>query len=170
MSDFLETAKQKIGQGISRMGWEADKLRRVNAKQGEINSLKQEREQAINDMSNMVLMMYRQGRLADPQLQKFCERILDFESQMTARAAELEQIRSESYQNAQGMQGNGGADAADPAWASRSANRPPNAASAGPTPSAGRASREPAMVPCPTCGEPVRARALYCNKCGTKLR
>jgi uncharacterized coiled-coil protein SlyX len=169
MSDFLETAKQKIGQGISRVGWEADKLRRVNAKQGEINSLKQEREQVITELSNTVLTMYRQGRLVDPQLQKFCERILDFESQMTARAAELEQIRSESYQNPQDMRANG-TDAADPTLASRSAGRPPNAASAGPTPGAGRTGRETAMIPCPTCGESVRARALYCNKCGAKLR
>ena len=164
MSDFLETARQRIGQGLSRMGWEADKLRRINAKQGEVNSLKQEREQVIVDLSNTVLTMYRQGKLVDPQLLKFCERILDFESQMTARTAELEQIRSETYQNPQDVRTDG-ADATDTTSASKSTNRPPNSAAGG-----GRTGREAAMVPCPTCGEPVRARALYCNKCGTKLR
>lgn len=169
MSDFLETAKQKIGQGISRMGWEADKMRRINAKQGEVNSLKQEREQVISDLSNTVLTMYRQGRLADPQLQTFCERILGLEGQMTTRTAELEQIRSESYQNLQEFNASA-QDAAGAASASRGANRPPNSAAAGATPSARRSGRDAVTTPCPTCGEPVRARALYCNKCGTKLR
>lgn len=168
MSDFLETAKQKIGQGISRMGWEADKLRRINAKQGEVNSLKQEREQVVGDLSNMVLMTYRQGKLADPQLRTFCERILDLEGQMTARTAELEQIRSESYQNIQESNA-GGQDTADAASTSRGANRPPNSAE-GAAPGTGRSGRDAATIPCPTCGEPVRSRALYCNKCGTKLR
>ena len=169
MSDFLETAKQKIGQGISRMGWEADKMRRINAKQGEVNSLKQEREQVIGDLSNTVLLMYRQGRLADPQLQTFCERILDLEGQMTTRTAELEQIRSENYQNPQDFDASG-QNTTGGASASRGTHRPPNSAASGAAQSTGRSGRDAATTPCPTCGEPVRARALYCNKCGTKLR
>jgi len=163
MSDFIETAKQKIGQGISRVGWEAEKLRRVNAKQGEINTLKQEREEIITDLSNTVLTMYRQGTLTDPQLQQFCARILNIEQEMTTYSAELEQIRAETYQGVQDVRG-AGADPGAAAATARSAQRPQQSG-AGAAP-AGRA----AMVPCPTCGEPVRARALYCNKCGTRLR
>lgn len=169
MSDFLETAKQKIGQGINRVSWETDKLRRINSKQGEINSFKQEREQVISDLSNTVLTMYRQGTLTDPQLQKFCEHILDLEQQMTTQTAELEQIRSESYQGSPDFRAGVG-DATGSASTSKSANRSAGSASAGAASGAGRAGREAAMVPCPTCGEPVRAKALYCNKCGTKMR
>src|SRR5215813_12992276 len=97
MSDFIETAKQKIGQGINRVSWEADKLRRANAKQSEINSLKQDRDQVIVDFSNTVLTMYRQGTLTDPQLRHYCERVLELESEMTTKVAELEQIRTEMY-------------------------------------------------------------------------
>ncbi len=164
MSDFIETAKQKIGKGITRVSWEADKLRRGNAKQGELNSLKQERDQVILDFSNTVLTMYRQGSITDPKLRQYCERILDIEQTMTTKAAELEQIRSEMYPGAQDAKaGMGG-----------SANSASNASSAGqpssPTSGAGRAGRGTGTMPCPTCGEPVRSRALYCNKCGTKLR
>jgi hypothetical protein len=166
MGDFIETAKQKLGQGISRVSWEADKLRRTNAKQGEINKIKQDREQVIVDFSNTVLTMYRQGKLTDPQLQRFCERILELEREMTTKSAELEQIRAEMYPGPQdaraGMGGQAGAGA--PAG---TANRSSGTAAGGTMPGAGR---DVGTVPCPTCGEPVRARALYCNKCGTKLR
>jgi hypothetical protein len=164
MSDFIETAKQKIGKGISRVSWEADKLRRTNGKQGEINKLKEERDQVIVDFSNTVLTMYRQGALTDPQLRQYCERILEVEREMTTKSAELEQIRDEMYPGAPDARAGMG-NAAGTSASSRTANQPPGA-SAG----AGRAGRGAGTVPCPTCGEPVRAQALYCNKCGTKLR
>jgi hypothetical protein len=167
MSDFIETAKQKIGQGINRVSWEADKLRRSNAKQGEMNTLKQNREQILVDFSNTVLTMYRQGALTDPQLRQYCERILEIESEMTTKAAELEQIRDEMYPGpADARAGMGTAPGRG--TAARGANPSPGAAAgAG---NAKRAGRSAAMVPCPTCGEMVRSEALYCNKCGTKLR
>lgn len=158
MSDFIETAKQKIGKGISRVSWEADKLRRANAKQGEVNKLKEERDQVVVDFSNTVLTMYRQGTLTDPQLRQYCERILEIEREMTTKSAELEQIRDEMYPGAPDARAGTNAG-------SRTANQPPRA-SAG----AGRAGNAAGTMPCPTCGEPVRAQALYCNKCGTKLR
>ncbi|HLV99551.1 MAG TPA: zinc ribbon domain-containing protein [Ktedonobacterales bacterium] len=157
MSDFIETAKQKIGKGINRVSWEADKLRRANAKQGELNTLKQDRDQVILDFSNTVLTMYRQGSITDPQLRQYCERILDIEQSMTTKAAELEQIRSEMYPGAPDARANMGGSA-NSASASSSVNQSPEAG------------RGTGMTPCPTCGEPVRTRALYCNKCGTKLR
>jgi hypothetical protein len=163
MSDFIETAKQKIGKGISRVSWEADKLRRANAKQGEINTLKQSRDQVIVDFSNTVLTMYRQGTLTDPQLRQYCERILELEREMTTKSAELEQIRDEMYPGAPDARAGMGNSAGT------TANQP-SGASAGSAAGAGRAGRAAGTVPCPTCGEPVRAQALYCNKCGTKLR
>jgi len=168
MGDFIETAKQKIGKGINRVSWEADKLRRTNAKQGEINTLKQERDQVIVDFSNTVLTMYRQGLLTDPQLQRYCERVLEIESQMTTKSAELEQMRSEMYPGPQDARsGMGGAASAD--WTASPPNQSPGTA-AGASSGAARAGRAAGTVPCPTCGEPVRAKALYCNKCGARLR
>ncbi len=160
MSDFIETAKQKIGKGISRVSWEADKLRRANAKQGELNTLKQDRDQVVLDCSNTVLTMYRQGSITDPQLRQYCERILDIEQTMTTKAAELEVIRSEMYPGAPDARSSAGG-AANPAATGGAANQASGA---------GRAGRATGTTPCPTCGEPVRSRALYCNKCGTKLR
>lgn len=164
MSDFIETAKQKIGKGINRVSWEADKLRRSNAKQGEMNSLKQDRDQVILDFSNTVLTMYRQGSITDPQLRKYCERILDLEQNMTTKAAELEQIRSEMYPGAPDAR-SGAGGTTNQGTPFDSANQPPGTAGG-----AGNAGRGAATVVCPTCGELVRTKALYCNKCGTKMR
>jgi len=166
MGDFLESAKQKLGQGFSRMTWEADKLRRVNAKQNDINTLKEQREQLIVDFSNMILMQYRQGQVTDPKLKQFCERILDMEGEMTSKTAELELLRGETYQGAQAARAAGGMADPPPSSSGRrpAAGMPPLDNSAGP----GDSQAGPAF--CPTCGEPVRSKALYCNKCGTKLR
>ena len=164
MSDFIETAKQKIGKGINRVSWEADKLRRANGRQGEMNSLKQERDQVILDFSNTVLTMYRQGSITDPQLRKYCERILELEQDMTTKAAELEQIRSEMYPGSPDAK-SGAGGTTGPGGSFGSANQPPGASEG-----AGGAGRSAGTVLCPTCGELVRSKALYCNKCGTKMR
>ncbi len=169
VSDFLESAKQKLEQGLSRGSWEIEKLRRVNAKQGEINALKQQREQIMGDFSNTVLLMYRQGKLTDPQLKQFCERIIDLEREMTTKTAELEQIRAETYQAAQAARGGMG-DPADTTTSGRPARPSAGMSSAGNASGGGPTPGQMGVAYCPTCGEAVRARALYCNKCGTKLR
>ncbi len=84
---------------------------------------------------------------------------------MTTKSAELEQIRDEMYPGVPDARAGTG-NAAGANAGSRAANPPPRT-SAGAAPGAGRAV---GTVPCPTCGEPVRAQALYCNKCGTRLR
>src|ERR1051326_5832111 len=151
MSDFIESAKQALGRGMSRVSWEADKLRRANAKQSEVNTLKQDRDQIILDFSNTVLTMYRQGQLTDPKLGQYCERILEIESEMTTKASELEQIRDEIYPGQQEAKASAGRSSSAGSNA-RSANQS-TGTSAGASRSAGSSG---ITVACPTCGEPVR--------------
>ena len=170
MSDFFESARQKLEQGISRGSWEFDKMRRVNAKQGEINSLKEQREQVIVDFSNMVLTLYRQGKITDPQLKQFCERVLELEREMTTKTTEMEQIRAETYQGPSAARGGQAAGPAPATSAGATAGPSAGMPSVGNAPGAGPEDSQAGPAFCPTCGDPVRSRALYCNKCGTKLR
>ncbi|HEU5199100.1 MAG TPA: NYN domain-containing protein, partial [Ktedonobacterales bacterium] len=78
-----------------------------------------------------------------------------------ARPAELEQLRSESYQDSQDRRAYEEAVPAvstpqSAASTTQSANRPSNSAA-------------PISCPNPNCREPAREGARYCNKCGSKL-
>ena len=168
MSDFLESAKQKVGQALNRASWETEKRLRINSKQGQLNSMKHEREEVVEALSSAVLLLYRQGRLTDPQLRQYCERLVEMERETMLANAQLEQIRSETYPGLDAAKaGSGMIPMAPPVLPPTLPPTPrqPAAPAAPPT-----TNTQYAMVPCPTCGEPVRARALYCNKCGTRLR
>lgn len=166
MSDFLESAKQKVGQAINRASWETQKRLRINSKQGELNKLKEERENVVESLTSAVMLLYRQGRLTDAQLRQYCERLVEMERETMLVSAQLEQIRAETYE---GQQSAGISGMVLPGMP------PINPFPVPPTPptprqnAAGAKAQQPAMVPCPTCGEMVRAQALFCNKCGTKL-
>jgi hypothetical protein len=167
VSDFLESAKQKVGQAINRASWETEKRLRINSKQSEVNNLKQEREQVIESLASAVLLLHRQGRMNDPQLRQYCERLVEMERETMLANAQLEQIRAETYQGFQeakmGAMGMPGSPSQVPP-VSPAPSKKRGAAAA-----AAEEESQAGMVPCPTCGEPVRSKALYCNKCGTKL-
>lgn len=171
MSDFIENAKQKVGQAINRASWETQKRLRINAKQNELNKLKEERESIVEALASAVMLLYRQGQLTDPQLRKYCERLVEMERETMLVSAQLEQIRAETYEAQQEQKISGmvipgmpniNPFPVPPTPPTPSASTPRQNAAAKPQ-------AQPTMVPCPTCGEMVRAQALYCNKCGTRL-
>jgi hypothetical protein len=167
VSDFLESAKQKVGQAINRASWETQKRLRINSKQNELNKLKEERESVVESLTSAVMLLYRQGRLTDPQLRQYCERLVEMERETMLVSAQLEQIRAETYE---GQQSAGISGMVIPGMPSINPFPvPPTPPSSTPKQGAAAAKGQPAMVPCPTCGELVRAQALFCNKCGTKL-
>jgi hypothetical protein len=167
VSDFLESAKQKVGQAINRASWETQKRLRINSKQNELNNLKQERENVVESLASAVMLLYRQGQLTDPQLRKYCDRLVEMERETMLVSAQLEQIRAETYEAQQEAKISGmvvpGMPPINPF------PMPPTPPSPTPRQGGAKPQAQSAMVPCPTCGELVRAQALYCNKCGTKL-
>ena len=171
MSDFFESAKQRVGQAINRAGWETQKRMRINKKQGELNHLKEEHEHVVESLASAVLLMYQQGQLTDPQLRKYCTRLVEMERETMLVSAQLEQIRAETYDAAQdphlSLSALPGIPSINPFPSSPLAKTTPVSQ----PPGVGKApAPQEAMTPCPTCGEPVRTKAMYCNKCGTKLR
>jgi len=162
MSDFMESAKNFVSAAVSRTSWQAEKQLRVRSKQSEIDKLMEQRQQLLDELAQIAMNLYQQGRLTDQQLARLCSSIIELDHDMQNREAQLQEIKSEVYpvnQFAPGATANYNAPTVSPS---------PSTATPPPQPSG--ASPKGQMQVCPTCGSPVRPRALYCRNCGTKLR
>ncbi len=179
MADFVESAKNFMNSAVSRTGWEAQKQMRVRSKQGEIDELLKQREQILNELSNVALNLYQQGSLTDAQLSRLCASILELDNDVRRREMQLQEVKQEAYSS----------DQYGPAPTTNYAPPPINPNPPGTAPSASHQSAPPVnpqpgqgyMPPaqpapgqspsiCPTCSQPVRSNSLYCRNCGTKLR
>ena len=157
MSDIVESAKSSMNAAVSRISWEAQKQLRVRSKQSEIDKLMTQRRQLVDDLAQVAMRLYQQGMLSDQQLSRLCASIIELDQDARNREAQLQELKNEAYPASQfapapTLNYNTPPPAPPPAGAPHM----PGAGTQGPT--------------CPTCGSPVRANALYCRGCGTKLR
>jgi hypothetical protein len=160
MPDFVESAKHFVSSAVSRTSWEAQKQMRVRNKQSEIDKLLDQRHQLLNELGQRAMTLYQQGGLSDPELSRVCAGIMDVDNDIRTREAQLQDVKKETYTADQSVAGSA-ADYAAPPFT------PPSAG----TPTSDQAARPSAQTQvCPTCGSVVRANALYCRSCGTKLR
>jgi len=141
---------------VSRIGWEAQKQMRVRSKQSEIDKLMTQRRQLVDDLAQVAMTLYQQGTLSDQQLSRLCASIMELDQDVSKRDAQLQDLKNEAYPVNQ--------FAPSPTLNYTPPPPPP------PTgmPLMGGAGAQ--QQTCPTCGSPVRANALYCRGCGTKLR
>jgi len=157
MSDIVESAKSSMNAAVSRISWEAQKQLRVRSKQSEIDKLMMQRRQLVDDLAQVAMRLYQQGTLSDQQLSRLCASIIELDQDAKNREAQLQELKNEAYPASQfapapTLNYNPPPPAPPPAGAPHM----PGAGTLGPT--------------CPTCGSPIRANALYCRGCGTKLR
>ena len=162
MSDFFESAKNLVNSAVSRTSWEAQKQLRQRSKQSEIDKLMEQRQQLLDELAQVAMNLYQQGRLTDQQLARLCSSIMELDHDMQNREAQLQEIKNEAYPVNQFAPGATANYNPPPVSPSQSTATPP------PQPSA--ANPKGQMQACPTCGNPVRPNALYCRNCGTKLR
>jgi len=175
MSDFIESAKNLMNSAVSRTSWEAQKQMRVRGKQSELDKLFEQRKQLLDELGNVAMTMYQQGRLTDAQLSRLCASIMELDQDARTRETQLQEVKNETYpadQFAPAPTTN-----YTPPQTSQPAQpyQPPVQPPVNPvnTPNAQNAQNVPnaqQMHPCPNCGQPVRANALYCRNCGAKLR
>jgi zinc-ribbon domain len=162
MSDFMESAKNFVSATVSRTSWQAQKQLRIRSKQSEIDKLMEQRRQLLDELAQIAMNLYQQGRLTDQQLARLCSSIMELDHDMQNRETQLQEIKSEVYPVNQFAPGPTANYTPPPSSPSSSTATPP------PQPSG--ASPKGQLQVCPTCGSPVRPRALYCRNCGTKLR
>jgi len=156
MADFLESAKSMVNAAVSRTSWEAQKQLRVRSKQTEVEKLLEQRQQLLDELGQIAMNLYQQGKLTDQQLSRLCASIQELDHDVQNREMQLQEIKSEAYQ------ANQFAPASTPDYT------PPVSSS---TPSASQTSKAGGKsLLCPVCGTTIRPNALYCRSCGTKLR
>jgi septal ring factor EnvC (AmiA/AmiB activator) len=153
MADFLESAKSMVNAAVSRTSWEAQKQMRVRSKQTEIDKLFAQRQQLLDELGQIAMNLYQQGKLTDQQLSRLCASIQELDHDVENRETQLKEIKSEVYQ------ANQYAPASTPDYS------PPVSSSTSQTSKTGAKA-----LLCPVCGSTIRPNALYCRSCGTKLR
>ena len=153
MADFLESAKSMMNAAVSRTSWEAQKQMRVRSKQTEIDKLLEQREHLLDELGQIAMNLYQQGKLTDQQLSRLCASIQELDHDAQNRETQLQEIKSEVYQ------ANQFAPASTPDYT------PPVTSSTSQPSTAGAKS-----LLCPVCGVTIRPNALYCRSCGAKLR
>jgi hypothetical protein len=164
MSDFVESAKNFMNTAVSRTSWEAQKQLRIRSKQTELDKLWEQRQKLLDELGNVAMTLYQQGLLTDTQLSRLCASIQELDSDARKRETQLQEIKNEPYpteQFAPAPTANyepppASQPVSQPVQPTRPQQQAPNAAAQ--------------MQPCPHCGQPVRANALYCRSCGSKLR
>lgn len=144
MQDFVEAAKRAASNAAERATWEANRLRRVSARQHDVDLAQRERGALLEQLAGVALDLERRGQLTQEPLLALCTRLRALDHEIGAAAADVQAIRGETFK---------------PGVTSTSGVQP---------------ARSPRSVarehPCPTCGQPVRDTAAYCSACGTRLR
>jgi len=161
MADFVESAKNFVSAAVSRTSWEAQKQMRVRGKQGEVDKLLDQRRHLLDEVGQVVMNLYLQGSLSDPQLSRLCASIMELDHDVKNREVQLQEIKNESYIADQAAPT---PDYTPPPFT------PPSSSATSQSSQPPRPGPQPQSQTCPTCGNPVRPNALYCRSCGTRLR
>ena len=162
MADFVESARNFVSAAVSRTSWEAQKQMRVRGKQGEIDKLLDQRRQLLDEVGQVVMNLYLQGVLSDPQLTRLCASIMELDHDVKNREGQLQEIKKENYTADQPAPT---PDYTPPPFTPPSSSATSQSSQSGQPPRSGSQ-----LQTCPTCGNPVRPNALYCRNCGSKLR
>jgi hypothetical protein len=143
MQDFIESARRAAGGAMERAAWEADRMRRANERQHEIELSRRERVALVEQLAGVLLDQERRGQLPNGPLKTLAERLRALDEDVNRGLAEVQTIRGERYvpgsvtvsvrrKDADGKNTSGDA--------------------------------------CPSCGRPVRDDAAYCSACGARLK
>lgn len=92
MMDFMDTLKR----GVDRAGFELDRLLRANRVRSQINGLRSQVDEEVRQIGRHVFELYQQGEPLHEDLRKRCERIQEYQAEITEREAEVEAINNET--------------------------------------------------------------------------
>lgn len=144
MQDIIENAKRAANTAIERAAWEADRLRRVSARQREMDLAQRERGTLLEQLAQLVLDLEARGQLSPASLTALAQRLRTLDREVGQGQADIQAIRNETF---------------TPGSVAITVTRR-DAGSAG----------SAADVTCPRCGQHSRASAAFCASCGAKLR
>jgi hypothetical protein len=150
MQDIIENAKRAANTAIERAAWEADKLRRVSARQREMELAQRERATLLEQLAQLAMDLESRGQLSPASLVALVQRLRTLEREVGQGQADMQAIRSETF---------------TPGSVAITVTRRDAGASR-----AGAGASPAAEVSCPRCGQRSRASATFCASCGARLR
>jgi hypothetical protein len=146
---MFENAKRVASTAVERAAWEADRVRRTNARQREIELLKRERSAVVEQLAGVLLDLDRRGELTQAPLQVIAARLRTLTDDANQGDADITAIRNETFV---------------PGTISINVQRKDDPNALPSTPAA-----PSSTTACPSCGRSVRRSAAFCPACGTKL-
>lgn len=97
MQDILENAKRAANGAIERAAWEADKMRRVSARQRELELAQRERVALLEQIASLAMELEGRGQLAPASLAALAQRLRALDGELRNGQADVQAIRNETY-------------------------------------------------------------------------
>lgn len=154
MQDFIEQAKRVAGSAVERAAWEAEKVRRANARQHELDLLAKERAALIEQLAGVILDLDRRGQLPEGPLKILAERLRTLDADLARGTADVQSIRNEAFV---------------PGSISISVHKRGDQHQAGNGSNMSAPTSAADMVRCASCGSLSRRGAAFCAQCGARL-
>ncbi|HLJ82534.1 MAG TPA: zinc ribbon domain-containing protein [Ktedonobacterales bacterium] len=139
MQDMFEQAKRAATHAVERAAWEADRMRRVGARQREAELAERERVALLDQLGGVVLDLDKRGQLTQPALKALAQRLAQLRDEINHIQDDVQGIRKENF---------------TPGSVSIQVNRP-GAADTEPCPTCHQPVRKSAAY-CPSCGARLR--------------
>lgn len=155
MSDFFE----KLKSGANKVAFEADKLARQNKAQGELNTLKHQKETLLLKLGELVYQQFLGQTAAAPEMDEICHSISDLENQLAAKEEEIKRISSEIF----------GGQPVTPLPAPQEAAPVPMPMPVPPAPVEPPPPAAPLTKFCTNCGKEMPTTVKFCPDCGAKM-
>lgn len=97
MQDIFENAKRVANSAVERAAWEADRLRRINAYQRDIDLAQRERMSIVDQLAEVVLDLERRGQITQEPLKALAKRLKTIEDEVKRGQTEILAIRNETF-------------------------------------------------------------------------
>lgn len=97
MQDMFEQAKRAASHAVERATWEADRMRRIGARQHEADLAARERTALLDQMGSVVLDLDQRGQLTQPALKALAQRLTQLRDEINRVQSDVQAIRNESF-------------------------------------------------------------------------
>ena len=144
-----------IRRGLDRAGFEADKLMRYNRVKAEAVRLNEQISQQTVAIGERALELHATGAFSDSKIVELANKVEELRRLVKSKEQEATTIQAEAWPEPEG---------AAPTPTTTTPSSAPVASLPAPQPQPVAAS-----TICPVCGASLRAGALFCSTCGSKV-
>lgn len=97
MQDIFENAKRVANSAVERAAWEADRLRRINTYQRDIDLAQRERMSIVDQLAGVILDLERRGQITQEPLKALARRLKTIDDDVRRGQTEILAIRNETF-------------------------------------------------------------------------